>query len=103
MAILVDEVGGDHAVRGAHHVAEKGRWVGVGAATARIALVDDARSSQAPYVDATLLPQPGTAFSRQVMRQLERDLAARYDLAIVARTAGVSTRTLLRRFGAETG
>ena len=28
--------------------------------TARVALVDDARSSQSPYVDARLLPQPGS-------------------------------------------
>jgi transcriptional regulator GlxA family with amidase domain len=85
------------------HLIREHSGAAVARTTARIALVDDARSSQAPYVDATLLPQPGTAFSRQVMRQLERDLAARYDLATVARTAGVSTRTLLRRFGAETG
>ena len=42
--------------------------------TARVALVDDARTSQTPYVDATLLPQPGSEFSRRVMRQLDQNL-----------------------------
>ncbi|MEU0737597.1 GlxA family transcriptional regulator, partial [Streptomyces lavendulocolor] len=32
---------------------------GVARTTARVALVDDARSSQTPYVDPRLLPQPG--------------------------------------------
>lgn len=71
--------------------------------TARLALVDDARTSQTPYVDARLLPQPGRAFSERVMRHLDQHLAARYDLASLAAAFGVSTRTLLRRFAAETG
>ncbi|ANN17824.1 AraC family transcriptional regulator [Amycolatopsis orientalis] len=71
--------------------------------TARVALVDDARSSQAPYVDARLLPLPGNEFSRRVMRRLDQNLAARYDLAALADTFNVSTRTLLRRFAEETG
>ncbi|MFE7156822.1 GlxA family transcriptional regulator [Streptomyces sp. NPDC057636] len=76
---------------------------GVARATARVALVDDARSSQAPYVDVRLLPQPGSEFSRRVMRWLDQNLAARYDLAALADTFNVSTRTLLRRFADETG
>ncbi|QYC38358.1 HTH-type transcriptional activator RhaS [Nonomuraea coxensis DSM 45129] len=75
----------------------------VARATARVALVDDARSSQSPYVDPRLLPQPGAAFSRGVMRWLDQNLAAPYDLAALARTFNVSTRTLLRRFAGETG
>ncbi|MFE9097290.1 GlxA family transcriptional regulator [Streptomyces sp. NPDC007264] len=75
----------------------------VARATARVTLVDDARSSQTPYVDARLLPQPGDEFSRRVMRRLDQDLAARYDLAALADAFGVSTRTLLRRFADETG
>ncbi len=71
--------------------------------TARLALVDDARSSQTPYVDAQLLPQPGSEFSRTVMRRLDQNLAARYDLVALADTFNVSTRTLLRRFADETG
>jgi len=75
----------------------------VARATARLALVDDARTSQAPYVDARLLPQPGRDFSQRVMRRLDQNLAERYDLAALAGAFQVSTRTLLRRFGEETG
>jgi transcriptional regulator GlxA family with amidase domain len=71
--------------------------------TARVALVDDARSSQTPYVDTRLLPQPGSTFSRRVMRRLDQNLADRYDLVALAATFNVSTRTLLRRFADETG
>jgi transcriptional regulator GlxA family with amidase domain len=76
---------------------------GVARTTARMALVDDARSSQTPYVDARLLPQSGNEFSRRVMRRLDQNLATRYDLAALADTFKVSTRTLLRRFADETG
>lgn len=75
----------------------------VARATARMALIDDARTLQSPYVDAALLPKPGSAFSRRVMRHLDEHLAERYDLAALAGTFHVSTRTMLRRFAAETG
>ncbi|GGV13267.1 AraC family transcriptional regulator [Streptomyces filipinensis] len=71
--------------------------------TARLTLVDDARTSQAPYVDPRLLPQPGHEFSQRVMRRLDQNLAERYDLAALADAFRVSTRTLLRRFADETG
>jgi transcriptional regulator GlxA family with amidase domain len=71
--------------------------------TARMTLLDDARSSQAAYVDARLLPQPGSEFSRRVMRRLDQNLAVRYDLSALAASLRVSTRTLLRRFADETG
>ncbi|MFJ3769551.1 GlxA family transcriptional regulator [Streptomyces sp. NPDC090082] len=71
--------------------------------TARVALLDDARSSQTPYVDARLLARPGNEFSRRVMRHLDQNLSARYDLAALADTFRVSTRTLLRRFAESTG
>ncbi|MFG2003922.1 GlxA family transcriptional regulator [Spirillospora sp. NPDC048911] len=70
--------------------------------TARVALVDDARASQTPYVDTRLLPQPGNEFSRRVMRWLDQNLTLRYDLAALSDTFNVSTRTLLRRFAEET-
>ncbi|MER5860240.1 helix-turn-helix domain-containing protein [Streptomyces sp900105245] len=76
---------------------------GVARTTARLTLVDDARTSQTPYVDPRLLPQPGRAFSQQVMRRLDQNLAERYDLAGLAAAFRVSTRTLLRRFAEETG
>jgi transcriptional regulator GlxA family with amidase domain len=72
-------------------------------ATARIALVDDARSTQTPYVDADLLPMTGAGFSRSVQRWLDQHLGERYDLATVSAAFNVSTRTMLRRFGDETG
>lgn len=70
---------------------------------ARIALLDDARSSQAPYVDLDLLPELGREFSLGVKRWLDRRLGTRYDLSALAREFHVSTRTMLRRFGEETG
>ncbi|WP_079045126.1 MULTISPECIES: helix-turn-helix domain-containing protein [unclassified Streptomyces] len=76
---------------------------GVARTTARLTLVDDARTSQTPYVDPRLLPQPGREFSQRVMRRLDQNLAERYDLAALADAFRVSTRTLLRRFGEETG
>lgn len=71
--------------------------------TARIALVDDARSTQAPYVDPQLLPTPGTAFSASVRRWLDQHLRSTYHLPSLAAQFHVSTRTLLRRFHADTG
>ncbi|MEU3459486.1 helix-turn-helix domain-containing protein [Streptomyces sp. NPDC006733] len=71
--------------------------------TARIALVDDARSTQAPYVDSALIPTVGRAFSLGVKRWLDQHLGARYDLPALAQEFHVSTRTLLRRFGDEAG
>ncbi|WP_067472293.1 GlxA family transcriptional regulator [Actinomadura hibisca] len=76
---------------------------GVARTVARMTLLDDARTSQAPYVDTRLLPQPGSTFSHRVMRRLDQNLAARYDLAALADAFNVSTRTLLRRFADETG
>ncbi|WP_380232716.1 GlxA family transcriptional regulator [Kitasatospora paranensis] len=76
---------------------------GVARSTARVALVDDARSSQDPYVDPALLPTPGAAFSSAVKRRLDQQLGARYDLVALAAEFRVSPRTLLRRFGAEAG
>lgn len=71
--------------------------------TAWVALVDDARSSQTPYVDVRLLPRPGNEFAHRVMRLLDQNLAARYDLTALADTFTVSTRTLLRRFAEGAG
>lgn len=72
-------------------------------ATARIALVDDARSTQTPYVDIDLLPTTGVGFSRSVQRWLDQRLGDRYDLAKLSGAFNVSTRTMLRRFGDESG
>src|SRR3954454_4051821 len=71
--------------------------------TARIALVDDARTSQAPYVDESVLPPPGASFARQVQRHLDQHLVEKYDLTALAGHFHVSDRTLLRRYRSETG
>jgi transcriptional regulator GlxA family with amidase domain len=75
----------------------------VARSTARIALVDDARSTQAPYVDPGLIPTVGREFSLSVKRWLDQNLSARYDLPTLAQEFHVSTRTMLRRFGDEAG
>lgn len=71
--------------------------------TARLTLVDDARSSQTPYVEPDMLPTVGHDFSLGVKRWLDQNLDARYDLSVLAREFHVSTRTMLRRFGDEAG
>ncbi|WP_148588530.1 GlxA family transcriptional regulator [Streptomyces sp. WAC01526] len=75
----------------------------VARSTARIALVDDARSTQAPYVDPELIPTVGREFSLSVKRWLDQNLSTRYDLPTLAQEFHVSTRTMLRRFGDEAG
>jgi transcriptional regulator GlxA family with amidase domain len=71
--------------------------------TARVALLDDTRTSQSPYVDESLLPPAGSSFARTVQRQIERDLDLPYDLSRLADHFHTSTRTLLRHYKAETG
>jgi transcriptional regulator GlxA family with amidase domain len=72
-------------------------------ATARITL-SSGRSSQAPYIDELLLgPAGGGPFSAAVRRHLGEHLDDDYDLGALAAAHHVSTRTLLRRFRAETG
>jgi transcriptional regulator GlxA family with amidase domain len=71
--------------------------------TARVALVDDARTSHSPYVDESTLPTPGRSFANQVQRYLDQHLADPYDLTTLARQFHVSSRTLLRRYKADSG
>ncbi len=71
--------------------------------TARIALLDDARSKQTPYVERQLLPDADTAFSASVRRWLDHHLCSSYHLPSLAAQFHVSTRTMLRRFRADTG
>jgi transcriptional regulator GlxA family with amidase domain len=71
--------------------------------TARIALVDDVRTSQSPYVDESMLPTPGRSFANQVQRYLDQHLADPYDLTRLALKFHVSSRTLLRRYKADSG
>ena len=75
----------------------------VATATARVALLSAGRASQAPYVDAALLPPSMPTFSQSVAQWLQARLADTYDLDRVAQAFHVSARTLLRRVKAETG
>jgi transcriptional regulator GlxA family with amidase domain len=71
--------------------------------TARIALLDDTRTSQSPYVDERLLAPPGSSFARAVQRHIEGNLGLPYDLSRIAEHFHLSTRTFLRHYKAETG
>src|SRR5690606_9300375 len=64
---------------------------------------DARRTTQKPYVDHALLPAPAATFSTQVNRWLAARLAQPYDLPRLARAFNASTRTLLRRYRADTG
>jgi transcriptional regulator GlxA family with amidase domain len=61
------------------------------------------RSSQSPFVDETLVPVSHARFSDDVRGWLRHHLAEPYQLDRLAAAVHVSSRTLLRRFRAETG
>lgn len=75
----------------------------VARAAARLSLMSAPRASQRPYVDSELLPRRAPPLSARVQRWLGERLAERYDLATLAKAFHTSTRTLLRRYRAETG
>lgn len=72
-------------------------------AVARMTLLDDRRTSQAPYIDSRMLARPAGTFGANVAAYLEQRLAQPYDLGAIASVFHVSARTLLRRFKLETG
>lgn len=71
--------------------------------TSNITLTRLGRSSQSPFVDDTLRQRVRQAFSTGVRRHLLDHLDQPYDLTALALAHHTSTRTLLRRFRAETG
>ncbi|MHC8372499.1 GlxA family transcriptional regulator [Pseudomonas sp. MDT1-85] len=82
----------------------KGRFgAQVASATARITLLQNQRLSQAPYMDATLMPKGLPSFAQSVAQWLSERLLASYDLEQLAQAFHVSSRTLLRRVKAQTG
>ena len=89
------------------HIVKRQLGAQVATATARVALLQNARSSQLPYVDEALLApddaSPREGFSGSVKQWLTHRLAAPYDLEALAQAFHVSSRTLLRRVKAETG
>lgn len=68
--------------------------------TARVTLVPDNRTSQAPYIDPVQRTPPDE-FAEDVKRWLATRLADPYDLGRLAAAFHVSTRTVLRRFAHE--
>jgi transcriptional regulator GlxA family with amidase domain len=91
----------------ATHIVKRQLGAQVATATARVALLQNPRSSQLPYVDDTLVAAGdallGKGFSESVKQWLKQRLAAPYDLDALAQAFHVSSRTLLRRVKAETG
>lgn len=86
------------------HLVKKTLGAEVATATARLALLPQPRSSQAPFVDSALLgPASLPTFAQGVAQWLGARLTEPYDLVRLAQAFHVSTRTLLRRVKAQTG
>ncbi|SDD04319.1 GlxA family transcriptional regulator [Rhodococcus tukisamuensis] len=75
----------------------------VASITARVTLVSENRTSQAPYIVEAMVPAAGGPFADEVGRWLVEHLQEPYNLSRLAGEFHVSSRTLLRRFGAEAG
>ncbi|MES2581365.1 MAG: helix-turn-helix domain-containing protein [Pseudomonadota bacterium] len=86
------------------HLVKKTLGAEVATATARLALLSQPRSSQAPFVDSALLgPASLPTFAHGVAQWLGARLTETYDLERLAKAFHVSARTLLRRVKAQTG
>ncbi len=85
------------------HLVKKTLGAEVASATARVALLSSARTSQAPFVDTALLANSLPAFSQSVAQWLAQRLTEAYDLERLALAFHVSARTLLRRVKEQTG
>jgi transcriptional regulator GlxA family with amidase domain len=71
--------------------------------TSKITLTAPGRALQSPYIDETLDERVRQGFSTNVRRDLLANLDREYNLAALAHAHHVSSRTMLRRFRAETG
>ena len=89
------------------HIVKRQLGAQVATATARVALLQNSRSSQLPYVDEALVARGeaslGISFSQSVKQWLKQRLTTPYDLEALAQVFHVSSRTMLRRVKAETG
>lgn len=85
------------------HLVKQFYGVAAAQATARIALLNVTRTSQAPYVDVTLLSTSTPSFSSSLNEWFAHRLSVPYDLASVADAFHMSPRTLMRRVKEETG
>lgn len=72
-------------------------------AVGRFSLIDHSPRSQAPYLDHRFSHRRRESFARAVSTWFEKHLAERYRLDVLADAFNLSSRTLLRRFRAETG
>lgn len=85
------------------HLTKRFYGAATAVAAARIALLQDSRESQTPYIDPAMLPAGAASFSSSLADWFAQRLAAPYDLAGVAEAFHVSPRTLMRRVKEETG
>lgn len=72
-------------------------------AVGRFSLIDHSPRSQAAYLDRRFSHRRRESFARAVSNWLEQRMAERYRLDALAEAFNLSSRTLLRRFRAETG
>lgn len=84
------------------HIVKRTLGARVATATARVALLQNPRLSQTPYVDTALVAPEMPLFSQGVAQWLGERLPETYDLERLAQAFHVSARTLLRRVKAET-
>lgn len=85
------------------HLVRKAASPSVVRAVARMGLLDDRRTSQAPFIDTRMLTRAEGTFASSVIAWMEQRLAEPYALGALAAAFHVSARTLLRRVQAETG
>jgi len=85
------------------HMVKQLYGIAVAEATARIALLNFTRTSQAPYVDSRLLADSAPSFSSVLSDWFAQRLAVPYDVTLVAEAFHISPRTLMRRVKKETG
>ncbi len=86
------------------HLLRRHRQTDVARMISRMTFLDAQRGTQAPFKNtALLLDRSKGPFSDAVKHWLRERLSTPYDLARIAHSFNVSTRTLLRRFKSETG
>lgn len=85
------------------HLVERRCGTRLARATGKLALLHAPRLSQQPYTDPSLIPTAALPFAQRAQDWLAAHLAEPYRMEALAAALHVSPRTLLRRFGDETG
>jgi transcriptional regulator GlxA family with amidase domain len=85
------------------HLVRMRAGASVARTTSKITLTTPGRTLQSPYIEEAFNDSVRQAFSTSVRRGLLDNLDQEYDLTALAAAHHVSTRTMLRRFRAETG